>query len=98
MSYERLPILFNPVLKFYLTRLLLLLAVLGIKKIYTLKKVVGQSRSSAAPVPAIQQDSNLQPPADGDVNCTFTFYSTTKPRVIGFLSEWINTYSFLKSE
>lgn len=69
-------------------------AVLGVRKIYTLKKIVGHSRSATKPTASVQQDSST----NGDINCTVTFYSTTKPRVIGFISEWISAYTFLKSE
>ncbi|KAF5303888.1 hypothetical protein FQR65_LT08082 [Abscondita terminalis] len=47
-------------------------------------------------VPAVQQISkDIQADEIPDPNCTITVYTVEKTSVIGFISEWINIYTFI---
>lgn len=47
-------------------------------------------------VPAVQKNlKDMQADEYPDPNCTITIYTSEKTTVIGFISEWINAYTFV---
>lgn len=56
---------------------------------------------TAAPTRPTTDEAELDLDDLAQINCTVTIYTTgekSSPRVIGIISEWINTYSFMKSK